>query len=55
MSDEDFIEYSKPYSRKENQKEPGSGLGLNIAKTIFNEHGFKLKSGTYSKWNDNED
>lgn len=44
LSDEDFLEYSKPYSRKDNQKEPGSGLGLNIAKTIFNEHGYKLRA-----------
>ena len=44
LSEKDFLEYSKPYSRKDNQKEPGSGLGLNIAKTIFNEHGFKLEA-----------
>lgn len=42
LSKEDFIEYSKPYSRKVGQKEPGSGLGLNIAQTIINEHNFIL-------------
>jgi len=44
LSEKEFLEYSKPYSRKDNQKEPGSGLGLNIAKTIFNEHGYKLEA-----------
>ena len=42
LSKEDFIEYSKPYSRKVGQKEPGSGLGLNIAQTIIKEHDFLL-------------
>jgi signal transduction histidine kinase len=42
LSKKDFFEYCKPYSRKVGQKEPGSGLGLNIAQTIIKEHGFKL-------------
>ena len=42
LSKKDFIEYSKPYSRKVGQKEPGSGLGLNIAQTIIKEHDFLL-------------
>jgi K+-sensing histidine kinase KdpD len=42
MSQEEFIELSKPYIRKENQKENGSGLGLNICIAIMEEHGFKV-------------
>jgi len=40
MSQRDFDEWSKPYTRKENQKESGSGLGLNICVAILNEHKF---------------
>lgn len=37
------LEYlSKPYTRKKDQKEPGSGLGLNICIAILEEHGFEL-------------
>lgn len=51
LSQEDFIQFSKPYTRKENQNESGSGLGLNISIAILEEHGFnitseKLKNGT---------
>lgn len=51
LSQKDFEIFSKAYSRKANQKENGSGLGLNIAQTIFEEHGFgltseKINSGT---------
>ena len=42
MSQEEFIELSKPYIRKENQKENGSGLGLNICIAIMEEHKFKV-------------
>jgi len=47
----DFDHLSRPYVRKENQKESGSGLGLNICKAILEEHGFtitaeKLTQGT---------
>jgi PAS domain S-box-containing protein len=42
MSQEDFLELSKPYTRKENQKESGSGLGLNICIAILKEHGFTV-------------
>lgn len=54
ISQEDFIELSKPYKRKENQKEQGTGLGLNICTAILNEHGFtvtaeKLNLGTKLK------
>lgn len=44
LSHKDFLMYSKPYSRKENQSESGSGLGLNIAQTILEEHNYKLTS-----------
>jgi K+-sensing histidine kinase KdpD len=51
ITNEEFIELSKPYTRKEGQKEGGSGLGLNICIAILNEHGFgitaeKLNNGT---------
>lgn len=51
ITNDEFIELSKPYTRKEGQKEGGSGLGLNICIAILNEHGFgitaeKLNNGT---------
>jgi PAS domain S-box-containing protein len=51
MSQEDFNNLSKPYVRKEGQKESGTGLGLNICIAILQEHGFsisceKLNKGT---------
>ena len=54
MSQEDFEELSKPYTRKTGQKETGSGLGLNICIAIMKEHGFevtceKLETGTKLK------
>ena len=42
MSQDDFIELSKPYVRKEGQQESGSGLGLNICTAILDEHGFEI-------------
>jgi K+-sensing histidine kinase KdpD len=42
MSQKEFMELSKPYVRKENQKENGSGLGLNICIAIMEEHKFKV-------------
>ena len=42
MSMQEFEEYSKPYVRKEGNKESGSGLGLNICIAIMNEHGFTV-------------
>lgn len=42
LTQEEFIKYSKPYSRKDGQKENGSGLGLNICIAILNEHGFDI-------------
>ena len=44
MTKEEFEEYSKPYTRKKDNKESGSGLGLNICIAIMNEHGFKILS-----------
>lgn len=51
MNNKEFISLSKPYVRKESQKESGTGLGLNICVEILKEHGFevtskKLKQGT---------
>lgn len=54
LTSEEFWEFSKPYVRKENQKEQGTGLGLNICIEILKEHGFdiiigKVKKGTKIK------
>jgi signal transduction histidine kinase len=51
LSVEDFLLYCEPYTRKQGQVEIGSGLGLNIALSIFKEHNFrlvpeKIKTGT---------
>lgn len=51
MTQEEFIELSQPYTRGKNQKEGGSGLGLNICIAIMEEHGYtitaeKLEQGT---------
>lgn len=42
MSHEDFKLLSKPYTRKEGQKESGTGLGLNICVAILEEHKFSI-------------
>ena len=42
ITQEDFDHLSKPYTRKEGQKESGTGLGLNICVAILEEHGFKI-------------
>ena len=49
MSQEDFKLLSKPYTRKEGQKESGTGLGLNICVAILDEHDFSI---TCSKLDD---
>ena len=54
LSSQEFKELCKPYTRKTNQKEIGSGLGLNICVAILKEHGFsisaqKLQQGTMIK------
>lgn len=42
LTQDEFNLLSKPYTRKANQKETGSGLGLNICVAILTEHGFTL-------------
>lgn len=54
MTQEEFEQYSKPYKRGKNQKESGTGLGLNICVAILREHGFfvtceKINPGTKIK------
>ena len=54
ITQEDFDHLSKPYVRKEGQKETGTGLGLNICVAILKEHGFgitceKNETGTKMK------
>jgi PAS domain S-box-containing protein len=54
ITQEDFDHLRKPYTRKEGQKEAGTGLGLNICVAILEEHGFgitceKNKTGTKMK------
>ncbi len=44
MSQSEFVELSKPYTRKKDQKESGSGLGLNICIAILQEHGFSISA-----------
>ena len=42
MTQQEFVELAKPYTRKKDQKESGSGLGLNICIAILREHGFSI-------------
>ena len=42
LSADDFKYLSQPYTRKEGQKETGTGLGLNICIAILEEHGFSI-------------
>lgn len=42
LTQTEFELLSKPYTRKPNQKESGTGLGLNICVAILNEHGFTV-------------
>lgn len=44
ITNEEFIELSKPYVRKEGQKEGGTGLGLNICIEILKEHKFRVEA-----------
>lgn len=49
MSSEDFKHLSQPYTRKEGQKETGTGLGLNICVAILEEHGFGITCNKLDK------
>lgn len=49
MSAEDFEVLKQPYTRKEGQKESGSGLGLNICIAILEEHGFNMSCDKMEK------
>jgi signal transduction histidine kinase len=42
LTQEEFNTLGEPYVRKDNQKESGSGLGLNICISILKEHGFTI-------------
>jgi signal transduction histidine kinase len=42
ITQKDFDYLSQPYTRKEGQKESGTGLGLNICVAILKEHGFNI-------------
>lgn len=42
LTSEEFKHLSQPYTRKEGQKESGTGLGLNICIAILEEHRFKV-------------
>lgn len=42
MTQQELERFSEPYTRREDQKESGSGLGLNICIAILNEHGFTV-------------
>lgn len=42
MTQEEFEHLSKPYTRRPEQKETGTGLGLNICAAILKEHGFSI-------------
>jgi signal transduction histidine kinase len=42
LSSDEFKLLSQPYTRKEGQKESGTGLGLNICIAILEEHGFSV-------------
>jgi signal transduction histidine kinase len=43
LSSEDFKELAEPYTRKEDQTEDGTGLGLNICIAILEEHGYSIE------------
>ena len=44
ITQEEFIELSKPYARKQGQQEAGTGLGLNICIEILKEHGYTISA-----------
>lgn len=44
MTQADLEYLSRPYTRRPNQSERGTGLGLNICMAILKEHGFTLRA-----------
>lgn len=42
LTPEEFRYLSRPYTRKEGQKESGTGLGLNISLSILKTHGYSV-------------
>jgi signal transduction histidine kinase len=44
MDQNQFLENSRPYNRRPDQRESGTGLGLNICVAILKEHGFTVSS-----------
>ena len=44
ITQSEFIEFSKPYARKQGQEESGTGLGLNICIEILKEHGYTMSA-----------
>jgi len=42
LSKRDYDLYIEPFTRKSSQKEPGTGLGLNICNSILEEHNFDI-------------
>jgi K+-sensing histidine kinase KdpD len=42
LNQKDFEKLMRPYIRKKDQKETGSGLGLNICVEILKQHKFKV-------------
>jgi len=51
ITHEEFLELSKPYTRKQNQQEQGTGLGLNICIEILKEHGYYISAEKKIKTN----
>jgi PAS domain S-box-containing protein len=49
LSSDEFKILSQPYTRKEGQKESGTGLGLNICIAILEEHGFSVSCDKLSQ------
>lgn len=49
LSSEEFKLLSRPYTRKEGQRESGTGLGLNICIAILEEHRFSVSCDKLSR------
>lgn len=44
LTNEEFVKLSEPYARNQEQRESGSGLGLNICIQILKEHNFSISA-----------